>query len=98
MDLISPLPELKGYSAVMVVVDQLSKMAILIPTSIEQTSEGTARLFLNYVFRRFSIPKKVYSDQGPQFVSVFMTDFYKMLKVEMNPSTTYHPWTDRQTE
>ena len=79
MDLIGPLPDSRGYNAIMVVVDRLSKMSILIPTSTTQTSEGTARLFLDNVFRRFGAPKKVYSDRGPQFVSAFMRDFYGMI-------------------
>lgn len=98
IDLIGELPESAGYNAIMVVVDRHSKMCVIIPTSINQTSEGTARLFLNHVFKRFGIPKKVYSDRGTQFVSAFMRDFYKMVGVETNPSTAYHPQTDGQTE
>ena len=44
------------------------------------------------------IPKKITSDRGPQFVSNFMTAFYKMLNVHANPSTAYHPQTDGLTE
>ena len=98
MDLIGPLPNSRGYDAIMVVVDRLTKMVVLIPTSTTQTSEGTARLFLEHVFWRFGAPKKVYSDRGPQFVSAFMRDLYRMLHIEANASTAYHPQTDGQTE
>ena len=65
---------------------------------MELSAEGTARLFLENVFRRFGYPKKITSDRGPQFVSNFMTVFYKMLNVHANPSTAYHPQTDGLTE
>src|SRR3954468_21939053 len=44
------------------------------------------------------MPEKVISDRGPQFVSKFIQSLYQMLEVTGNPSTTYHPQTDGQTE
>src|SRR6266852_3464126 len=38
------------------------------------------------------------SDQGPQFVSQFMRDLTKLLGIQGNPSTMYHPQTNGQTE
>ena len=35
---------------------------------------------------------------GPQFDSRFMRDLYRLLNIEGNPSTAYHPQTDGQTE
>ena len=55
-------------------------------------------LYQNNVFKEHGLPKKVISDQGPQFVSSFMKELYKKLGIEPNPSTAYHPQTDRQTE
>jgi hypothetical protein len=98
MDLIRPLPKSKGHDAIFVVVDKLTKMTKMIPTSTAQNSIQTAELLRDHIFRSFGIPKKVISDRGPQFVSNFMTEFYKMIKVETNPSSAYHPQTDGQTE
>jgi transposase InsO family protein len=97
-DLIAPLPDSQGYDAILTVVDKLTKMVIAIPTNTNLTAEGTARQFRDHVFKRFGIPKKVTSDRGPQFVSNFMKEFYKMIGVEGNPSTAYHPQTNGQTE
>jgi hypothetical protein len=96
--MIGPLPQSNGYDAILVVVDRLTKMVVTMPTNTTLTAEGTAELFRDHVFKRFGIPKKVISDRGTQFVSKFMTALYKMLDVEMNPSTAYHPQTDGQTE
>jgi len=98
VDLIGPLGESRGYDAIMVVVDRLTKMVIAIPTNTTQSSLGTARLLRDHVIKRFGIPKKVISDRGRQFVSEFMNELYKMLDIEPAPSTAYHPETNGQTE
>jgi len=41
---------------------------------------------------------KVISDRGSTFVSEFMKELYKLLGIEKNASTAYHPQTDGQTE
>lgn len=97
-DLIGPLPQSNGFNAIFVVKDRGTKGVVIIPCSTELSSEGTARLFRDYVFKRFGLPKKVTSDRGPQFVSAFMTEFYRMIGVEANPSTAWHPQTDGHTE
>ena len=98
MDLVGPLPDSKGYNAILVIVEYLTKMKILIPTNTELSSTGTAILFRREVFRKHGLPKKVVSDRGPQFVSNFIKDLYRLLGIRGAPSTAYHPQTDGQTE
>ena len=62
------------------------------------TSQGVANLYREHIFKEQGLPQKVISDRGPQFVSGFMKELYKNLGIKANPSTTYHPQTDRQTE
>ena len=57
-----------------------------------------AKLYRDQVFRLHGIPRKIIHDRGPQFASKFMTKLYKLLGIEGNPSTAYHPQTDGQTE
>lgn len=97
-DLIGPLPDSHGYNAVFVGTNRGTKQVILCPTNVTVTSEGIARLFRDYVFKRVGLFRKMISDRGPQFVSTFATDLYKLLGIEANPSTAYHPQTDGQTE
>src|SRR5882757_7924530 len=98
VDLIGPLPESLGYDAIMVVVDYLTKMKVLIPTTVKLTALGAAELFKAYVFKRFGLPKGVISDRGPQFVAEFIKELWKSLRIKGLPSTAYHPQTDGQTE
>ena len=73
-------------------------MIWLFPVSTKITSQGVAKIFRDEIFKLHGIPKKVISDRGPQFVSSFMKELYSQLQIEGNPSITYHPETDGQTE
>ena len=98
VNLIGPLPKLAGYNGILVIVDHFSKMARYTPINMNITTQGVAKTSWDRVFKDVGIPQKVISDQGPWFVSRFMKELYSRLGVERNPSTTYHPQTDGQTE
>jgi hypothetical protein len=82
----------------MVVVDTLGKRAHFMPTHTTINAEGTARLFLNEVWKHHGTPLRVVSDRGPQFVAEFTTELYRLLGIKLATSTAYHPQTDGQTE
>ena len=70
MDLITDLPLSGGLDSILVVVDQgLSKGVILMPCNKTIMSEGTAKLLLENLYKRFGLPDKIISDRGPQFTS-----------------------------
>ena len=73
-------------------------MIQLFPVSTKITSQGVAKIFRDEIFKLHGIPKKMISDQGPQFVLSFMKELYSQLQIEGNPSTAYHPKTNDQTE
>src|SRR5277367_1375022 len=98
IDLIGKLVESNGYDAILVIVDRLSKMIIVIPTNMELTAFGVARIYRNHVWSKHSLPRKVISDRGPQFAAKFMKDLHELTGVKANLSTAYHPQTDGQTE
>ena len=97
-DLITGLPDSHGYNAIMVVVDRLTKLVHVIPTTDKLTSEGMARLFRDNIWKLHGLPEQVISDRGPQFVSAFMRELNRLLDIKTTPSTAYHPQTDGQTE
>ena len=80
------------------VVDFFTKQIHVLLTNTTITLEGMARLYGNHVFKLHGISQKIIHDKGPQFDSHFMRDWYKLLNIEGNPSTAYHPPTDRQME
>ena len=81
MDFITGLPEsrppgseldTRGYNAVLVLVDRLTKMVHYITTrQDEMSSEHVDRLYFDNIFRLHSLPDSIVSDRGTQFTSVF---------------------------
>src|SRR5258708_29668935 len=68
---ILPTLESKGYNAILVVVDRLSKCIHTIPTVTTVDSAGVACLFLEHVWRHHGLLEAVISDRGSTFISNF---------------------------
>src|SRR5260221_4140957 len=98
VDMIGELPDSKGYNAILVVVDHLSKQIHAVPTVTSLDSAGVARLFLEHVWCHHGLLEEVISDHGPAFVSNFSRELAALLGVKLTPSTSYHPQTDGQME
>jgi transposase InsO family protein len=98
VDFIVQLPESHGYDAIMCIVDSLTKRTHFIPTHTTINAEGTALLFLKEVWKHHRTPRVVVSDRGPQFITTFTQELYKLLGIKLALSTAYHPQTNSQTE
>jgi len=98
MDFIKQLLSSSGFTAILVVIDQLSKQAIFIPTHNTITSPKLAQLFLLHVFTKHGVPTHVTSDQGSEFVLHFFRSLGKALDMKLHFTSGYHPEGDRQTE
>src|SRR5258705_8936183 len=96
--MIGELLDSKGYNAILVVVDCLSKQIHTIPTVTSLDSTGVAWLFLEHVWHHHGLLEEVISDHGPAFISNFSCELVALLGVKLTPSTSYHPQTDGQTE
>ena len=62
------------------------------------TSEDTAKLFIDNIYRYHGLPGDIVSDRGPQFVSKFWQSLFMILQVEIKLSLAFHPQIDGQTE
>jgi hypothetical protein len=98
VDFITELPDSHGFDATMVVVDSVSKRSHFIPTHTTVTALGSARLYLQNVWKLHGLPRSALSDRGPQFVAEFMRELYRLLGITISASTAYHPQSDGQTE
>jgi transposase InsO family protein len=98
MDFVTRLPNSKGYDAIWVVVDRLTKMRHFVPCSTTIDAEELANLFITHIFRLYGLPDAIVSDQGPQFASGFWKYLCYSLKIEPQLSTAFHLETDGQTE
>ena len=95
MDFIEQLPPLVNYTAILVVIDRLSKQAIFIPIHDTVTS---AKLFLINVFSKHRVPAHVTSDWGSEFVSHLFCSLGKALNMHLHFTSGYCPEGDGQTE
>jgi len=99
MDLITRLPPIKGKDAILTIIDQgCSHVAIFLACDTTITGPGITQLYMDHMFRWFSLPDKVISDHDPQFISHFRKSLTKRLHIQQNLSTAFHPQTDRLSE
>jgi hypothetical protein len=99
MDLIMELPELNGFNAVLTIINHgCSKAVKFIPCSTSITGEGVAALYLQHLVPWFGIPQKIVSNRNPRFVSHFTQELCRLLHIQQNVSTTFHPRTDSASE
>ena len=98
MDFIEQLLHSQGHSAILVIVDQLTKQAIFIPTHDAIDTPKLASLFLMNVFLKHGAPSHVTLDQGSEFVYHFFRSLGTLLQMELHFTSGYHPEGDRQTE
>ncbi|KIO07372.1 hypothetical protein M404DRAFT_136212 [Pisolithus tinctorius Marx 270] len=96
MDFIEQLPASTSFTAILVVVNWLSKQAIFIPTHDTITAPELAKLFLMHVFSKHGVPAHVTSDQGSEFVSHFFWSLGKALDMCLHFTSGYHPEGDVQ--
>ncbi|KAJ9528812.1 hypothetical protein QJQ45_000053 [Haematococcus lacustris] len=99
MDFIGPLPATpRGHTMIFTIVDKLSKMIHLIPTTTTATAHDTARLFFDHIFKHHGLPEAIISDRDPKFTSDFWTSLFHLTGTRLLLSSAYHPQTDGQTE
>ena len=90
MDFIETLLTSTGCNSILVIVDQLSKQGIFIPTTIHCTSEDLAVLFIIHVSSKHSILEHMTSDCGPEFISRFLCSLGKALDMKLHFTSGYH--------
>jgi len=98
MDFIEQLPPSDGFTDILVIIDQLTKQAIFIPTYNTINAPELAKLFVAHVFSKHGVPSHVTSDRGSEFVSRFFRSLGTALDMKLHFTSGYHPEGDGQTE
>jgi hypothetical protein len=100
MDLITGLP-LSGpekYTTILVVVDKLTKYAIIIPTYNQLSQEGFAKLFVERVVNVYGLPERIICDRDTRWATAFWRSVVSFYGGALALSSSHHPQTDGQTE
>ena len=99
MDFVVQLPKTKkGYDAIIVFVDKLTKRAHFQPCYTTSTAPDIATIFFSTIFRYHGLPKVIISDRDVKFTSKFWEALFKQLGTKLAMSTAFHLQTDGQTE
>jgi len=98
VDFVVELSLSSRHNAVMTVVDSVSKRVHFIPMHMTVTAEGAAQLFLHQVWKLHGLSKYVVLDRGPQFITHFTRELYRLLGIKLVSSTAWYPQTDGQME
>jgi hypothetical protein len=98
LDLIGPLPESLGYTAILVIVCRLSKHAQFVATTFSLGTSGFAHLFVKNVACRYGLPDSIYADRDGRWFLGFWREVSLQMKIRMALSSARHPQHNGQTE
>ncbi|KAK3563236.1 hypothetical protein QTP86_018284 [Hemibagrus guttatus] len=98
VDFLTDLPDLGGFTTVMVVVDRFSKGCKLIPLKGSPTAMQTVEAMFQHVFWNFGLPEDIVSDRGSQFTSRVWRSLCELLGISISLNSGYHPQSNGQTE
>lgn len=98
MDFIAGLPLSKRKSAIMVVVDRLTKYAHFGTLPPNFTTSIMALLFTEVVIKLHGYPNSVISGRDPIFMSKVWKRMNELSGTKLKASTSYHAQTDGKTE
>ncbi|MBW0482588.1 hypothetical protein O181_022303 [Austropuccinia psidii MF-1] len=98
MDFITQVPLSNSFDSIMVIVERFSKMKVFIPTMSSINSLDLAHLIIKNIFPKHGLPSRILSARGCLFVSSFWINLCQQLNISRDPSASYHPETNGQTQ
>jgi hypothetical protein len=100
LDVITGLPESgeEKFTAILVIVDKLTKFTTVIPTHNELDQKGFAKFFVERIANVFGLPEHIIADRDKRWTSAFWKSVVSRYGSVMALSSSHHPQTDGQTE
>ena len=80
----------QGYSYILTMQDHFSKWAEAVPIR-RHTAPIVARIVFEQIFMRFGAPRRILTDQGPEFESEMIAELCRIMRVVKVRTTPYHP-------
>ena len=79
-------------------MDRLTGMVHLVPCRTDYMARDVAKLIFAKVYKHHGLPRSIISDRDSLFTSTFWTHLQRLIGVNQQLSSTYHPQTDGATE
>src|SRR5260370_20592078 len=98
MDSIEQLPASEGFTAILVIIDRLTKQSLFIPTHDMVDAPQLAQMFLTHVFSKHGTLGHITSDHRAEFISHFFHSLGSLLNMKLHFMSGYHPEGDSQME
>ena len=96
-DLFGPLPVVRQFSFILVVVEAQSRFTRFIPITDKKPQTVCQALFDHY-FSIFSVPSEIVSDFGQEFESLVSHKFYQLFNIKKQHTSSYRPSSDGAAE
>ena len=92
MDFVMKLPRTpKGYNAIWVIIDRLTKSAHFLLIKETYPMERLARLYIDEIVTKHGVPLSIVSNNDIRFTSNFWRSLQIELGTQLKMSTAYHP-------
>jgi hypothetical protein len=92
MDFTVGLPRTQaGYDSIWVIVDCLTKVAHFILVKTTYSGAKLAELYMSRIMCLHGVSKKIVSDIGSQFTSIFWEKLHESMDTKLNFSSAYQP-------
>ncbi|KAI3729491.1 hypothetical protein L6452_18151 [Arctium lappa] len=99
VDFVTKFPRTsKGYDAIWVIIDGLTKSVHFLPIKETYNMERLAKLYIDEIVVHHGVPLSIVSDHHSRFTSTFWKSFQREMGSKIKLSTAYHPQTDGQSE
>jgi len=98
LDFVEGLPRAQSANCILVVVDSFTKYGHFISLSHPFTAAGVAKLFMNHIYKLHGMLSVIVSDRDRVFTSQLWRELFRLARVELHMSSSYHPQSDGQTE
>jgi hypothetical protein len=83
-----------GYDSIWIIGDRLTKVAHFIPVKNTYSRPQLAELYISRIVCLHGVLKKIMSDRGTQFTSMFWERLHETMDTQLRFSFSYHPRTD----
>lgn len=90
IDIVGPLPVVKGYKYILTMIDRFTRWIEAVPIT-DITAETVADVFIANWVARFGTPQRITSDQGRQFESALFQTLMNRIGCKRLRTTPYHP-------